>query len=202
MTADHQLPPATWTCHCPSDGLRFHAGGVFRCFICKAENPAGRRQTVPAAVAAKAAAVAAGLGQNPTNLPPPPQNRGGRPTPEPAAGPASAPRAAKRRPKGPNQVERMYNSVHLDGRGVFQGLRFAIASDDAKVHAYKPDWIANLHGRLVIVEVKDKRRHHHSHQRSRLAFDTARKEWAWLRAQWVWAEWDGCKFDTEVNETL
>jgi hypothetical protein len=121
---------------------------------------------------------------------------------EPVPPSANAPRAAKRRPKGPNQIEALYNSVHLAGRGVFQGLRFAIASDDAKVHAYKPDWIANRHGRLIIVEVKDARRHHFSHQRSRLAFDTARKEWAWLRAQWVWAEWDGCKFDIEVNDTL
>jgi hypothetical protein len=30
----------------------------------------------------------------------------------------------------------------------------------------------------------------------------ARREWAWLRARWVWAEWDGERFDEEVYDTL
>jgi hypothetical protein len=95
----------------------------------------------------------------------------------------------------------MYNVEHLDGKGIFEGLPFRIASDDEKVHRYKPDWIADQNGRIVIVEIKDARRHHHSHQRSRLAFDAARKEWAWLRARWVWAEWDG-EFNEEIYDTL
>jgi len=193
MTADRSLPDGTWTCRCTSEGMRYHAAGVFRCMACDATNPNGRRQTVPAAEALSR------IGQTATNLPPRAQNTWGGPAPEPAAGPANAPRGRKTSPKKPNQIEALYNSVHFDGRGVFEGLRFRIAGG---THWYTPDIVANLHGRLVIVEVKDARRHHFSHQRSRLAFDTARKEWAWLRAQWVWAEWDGCKFDIEVNDTL
>jgi len=99
-----------------------------------------------------------------------------------------------RKMRMPNRIEALFNTAHLGGAGHYEGLRFKLAGG----HWYSPDWIACRSGVMVVAEVKDGRRHHFSHQRSRLAFDTARAAWSWLGAWWVWAEYDGDKFQIET----
>lgn len=64
-------------------------------------------------------------------------------------------------------------------------------------HRYTPDWVVRLaDGRLECHEVKGSY-HHASRGRSRLAFDLAAVTYP--RWVWVWAEWDGREWKTEVR---
>ena len=93
----------------------------------------------------------------------------------------------------PNKTELAYfYHLQMEFPGctpIFQGLTIQLESG----HAYRPDWVVKIDGRILCVEVKNGAYKHASYGRSRLAYDCARTEWPMLQFRWVEKTKEGWK---------
>jgi len=101
------------------------------------------------------------------------------------------------RPAKVNKNEARYAAMHLRGR---DARAHCMALYMGNGHRYIPDYVVFEGGMPVeIHEVKGSYALS-SKQRSRLAFDQCRREF-FPHIQWVWATWNGERYDTETFTT-